>query len=78
MKRYAYVYAKPIFLVTVFTLTVTGAQNQEPLKQFVGKWRAMMSFSESGGRFTASLAEQVEVRQPDQNTIEFSLKASDF
>ena len=74
MKRQAYIFARTIILSTVLTMTVTGTQNQQALKPFVGKWRAMVSFTESGGRFTASLAEQLDVRQPDQNTVEFSLK----
>jgi len=74
MARHAYVYAKVMLLVTALTVPVARGQNQEALKQFVGKWKAIVSFTQSGGRFTVSLAEQVEVKQPDRNAIEFSVK----
>ncbi|MEK7753394.1 MAG: hypothetical protein AAB654_15830 [Acidobacteriota bacterium] len=74
MTTHAYVYAKVFLLATALTLPVARAQDQEALKQFVGKWKAMVSFTQGGGRFTASLAEQLEVKQPDRNTIEFSVK----
>src|SRR5213593_3124626 len=57
-----------------FNILSAFAQGREVLKQFVGKWKAMLSFTASGGRFTASLAEPVDVKQPNPNTIEFSLK----
>ena len=74
MKRQAYAFARTIFLSTLLAMTVTGTQNQQVLKPFAGKWRAMVSYTEGGGRFTASLAEQVDVKQPDQKTVEFSIK----
>lgn len=66
--------AKVMFLAIMLTLPVAGAQAQDPLNQFVGKWKAMVNYTSSGGRFTVSLAEPVEVKQPNKNTIEFSVK----
>jgi hypothetical protein len=58
-------------------ITSAPANSQSPqvtLKPFLGKWRAMLSFVQAGGRFTVSLAEQTEVKQVDPNTIEFFIK----
>ena len=61
-------------LAVALTLAVAGTNEQGVLKAMTGKWKAIVSFSEGGGRFTVSLAEDTEVRQVDPNTIAFSLK----
>jgi len=63
-----------MLLVMAFMVLSARAQNQDALKQFVGKWNAMVSFSQSGGQFTISRTDQAEVKQTDRNTIEFTLK----
>ena len=74
MPRHTDVYAIVVLLATALTLPVAQAQNEEALKQFVGKWQnASLSFT-GDGRFSRDLPEQVEVKQPDRNTIEFSVK----
>jgi hypothetical protein len=72
MKRHAYVVA--IVLLGVLTGPARGAVTQAGLEPFVGKWKAMMSFVEAGGRVTVSLAEDANVTAPDQNTIIFQMK----
>ena len=52
----------------------TTAQNPEVLRRMSGKWKAMVSLSEGGGRFTVSMADATEVKQPDANSIAFALK----
>jgi len=61
-------------LVTVLWPWSAAAQNKHLPKPMSGKWEAMVSFTEGGGRFTASRADVTDVKQPDPNSIAFSIK----
>lgn len=62
-----------LFRVSAPSVPANGQSPQDALKPFLGKWRAMLSFVQAGGRFTVSLAEETEVNGIGQNTIEFSI-----
>jgi hypothetical protein len=62
------------FFVLGMTLSLANTEAQDALKPMIGKWKAMLSYAEGGGRFTVGLAEDTEVKQLGANMIGFSLK----
>ena len=44
------------------------------LKPFVGRWKAMLSYTEGGGRYTVSRASDTHVQRPDATSVSFSIK----
>ena len=61
-------------VAVALALPARGTGGAEALRPFVGRWKAMMSYAEGGGRFSVGLAEESQVKQIDRNTIAFSIK----